>query len=68
VGSVKEMVALPLATTMCWLLFAPSMKRYLFICNFGFDLVILTLLFLSLGYTKGGGDDRGHAHQNYSWR
>jgi hypothetical protein len=28
------------------------MRRYLLICSFYFDLVILTFLFLSLGYVK----------------
>jgi hypothetical protein len=44
------------------------MKRYLLICNFYFDLVILTLLLLSLGYAEGGGYDHGRAHRSYSRR
>jgi hypothetical protein len=44
-----------LATTMCWLLSEPIMKRCLFICNFHFDMVILILLLLSLGYAEGKG-------------
>jgi hypothetical protein len=36
-------------------------KRYLFIYNFCFDSVILTLLLLSLGYARKGRDDQGRA-------
>jgi hypothetical protein len=43
------------ATTMCWLLSEPITKRCLFICDFHFDLVILILLLLFLGYAEGKG-------------
>jgi hypothetical protein len=42
-----------LATTMCCLSFMPSVKRYLLACDFCFDLVVLTLLLLSLGHAEG---------------
>jgi hypothetical protein len=55
-------------TTMCCLLFMPSMKRYLFVYDFHFDSVILTLLLLFLGCAKRGGGDQGHACRDYLWR
>jgi hypothetical protein len=37
------------------------------VCDFCFGLVVLTLLLLSLGPTKGKRGNRGYTRQNYFW-
>jgi hypothetical protein len=61
-GQFRRNGGVHLATTMCWLLLMPNMKRYLLACDFRFDLVVFTLLLLSLGHAEGKRGNRGYAH------
>jgi hypothetical protein len=50
----------PSALTICWLLFVLHTKRCSFVCDlFCFDLVILILLLLFLGFAERNGNNQG---------